>query len=142
MSEPQQDPQQPQPTPPASPGEQLILNSPDEARTLKDFALWAGVILLLTMTAYSFCLHGSFLWDDDRHVEQNRGLRDAEGLGNIWTGHWRYLFASPEQRQQIRVYTPQYYPMTHTSYWLEYQFSGSQPNDINTTVFHVDNVLL
>src|SRR5262249_11100301 len=121
--------------------EQLVLNSPDDAKSLKDYALWAGVILLIALTAYSPALRGSFIWDDDRHVESNRGLRDAEGLGNIWTAHWKYLVASPEEREKLRVYTPQYYPMTHTTYWLEYQLIGAKPGAIDTTIFHVTNVI-
>ena len=65
------------------PGEQLVLNSPDEANSLKDFLLWSAVILIATLTAYSPALHGKFLWDDNRHIEENRDLRDANGLENI-----------------------------------------------------------
>src|SRR4051812_37354466 len=58
-------------------GEQLVLTSPEEARTPKEMGLWAGVILLVALTVYSPALRGDFLWDDDRHVSQNRNLRDA-----------------------------------------------------------------
>src|SRR5436190_1159442 len=130
------------PTQSSDQGEQLILNSPEEARSLKDFLLWSAVILIATLTAYSPALHGSFLWDDDKHVENNRDLQDANGLANIWAGHWRYLLATPDERPKLRFYTPQYYPLTHTTYWFEYQLSGAKPDDINTTVFHTTNILL
>ena len=67
------------------PGEQLIVTAPDASSSPKDFLLWAGVILLAVLTVYSPAMHGKFLWDDDRHVAQNRNLRDAEGLANIWS---------------------------------------------------------
>jgi hypothetical protein len=109
----------------------LVLNSPEEASTPKDFLLWAGVIVLGVLTIYSPALHGKFLWDDDRHVELNRNLRDGRGLVNIWTK----IGAS-------RGGTVQYYPLTHTTYWLEYQLSGAQPGRIGTTIFHISNMAL
>ncbi|MEA2736417.1 MAG: hypothetical protein QOE14_2868 [Humisphaera sp.] len=112
-------------------GEQLVLTSPEDARTPKELALWGGVILLVALTVYSPALRGDFLWDDDRHVSANRHLRDGQGLANIWTK------IGPK-----RGGTVQYYPLTHTTFWLEYQLSGAQPGQINTTVFHVTNVVL
>ena len=112
-------------------GEQLVLTSPEDARTPKELALWAGVILLAALTIYSPALSGDFLWDDDRHVSANRNLRDFPGLVNIWT-----------KLGITRGGTIQYYPLTHTTFWLEYQLSGAQPGRINTTVFHVTNVVL
>ena len=142
QSDPTNDKPADTPVAPTPAGEQLVLNSPDEARSLKDFALWAGVILLVALTVYAPALRGSFIWDDDKYVANNHGLENADGLANIWTGHLKYIFASPAERAEMRVFTPQYYPMTHTSYWLEYQFSDARPGQINTTVFHVDNVIL
>lgn len=135
---------QTQPTPPPheDEGEKLVLNSPEEAKTPRDFLLWAGVIVLTVMTAFSPALHGKFLWDDDRHVEQNRGLRDAGGLVNIWTGHWRYLLAGPDERPKLRVFTPQYYPVTHTSFWIEAQLLQALGKPLTPTLFHVTNMLL
>src|SRR3954463_1162737 len=83
--------------------DQLVLNSPEEAATLKDFALWAGVILLAVLSAFSPAMRGNFIWDDDKHVENNRDLRDAAGLGDIWTGHWKLLGASEEDSRQIHA---------------------------------------
>src|SRR5688572_29609716 len=112
-------------------GEQLVLTSPEDARTPKEIGLWAGVILLATLTAYAPALRGDFLWDDNRHVSQNPNLRDLSGLVNIWT-----KFGIPAGG------TVQYYPLTHTTFWLEYQLSGARPGAVDTTVFHVTNVVL
>ena len=123
----------------ADAGEKLVLNSPEEASTLKDFLLWAGVIVLAVLSVYSPALHGKFLWDDDRHVEANRDLHDANGLGDIWTGHWRLYFEGKDDANKVSsVFTPQYYPFTHTTYWIESQIFGTT----DPTVFHVDNMLL
>ncbi len=121
----------PQQHPSQDAGDQLIITAPDESTTAKDFLLWAGVIVLITLTIYAPAIHGGFIWDDDRHVEQNKNLRDAEGLANIWT------------KLGLRNGgTPQYYPVTHTTFWMEYQLSGATPNDIDPTIFHVTNVIL
>ena len=72
--------------------------------------------------AYLPAIRGDFIWDDDRHVANNHTLLDLQGLERIWL-HPRYL--------------PQYYPMTHTSFWLEYHAWGLRPLG-----YHVDNVLL
>src|SRR5688500_12446289 len=112
-------------------GEQLVLTSPEDARTPKELALWAGVILLAALTVYAPALRGEFLWDDDRHVSGNRNLRDFDGLVRIWT-----RLGVPAGG------TVQYYPLTHTTFWLEYQLSGSRPGEINTMVFHVTHVVL
>src|SRR5215204_3365412 len=95
------------PTPPADDqADKLVLNSPDEAKTVKDYLLWAGVIVLAVLTVYSPALRGRFIWDDDRHVERSPALRmGAEGLQKIW-------FAPAS------VMIPQYYPLTHTTYWI------------------------
>lgn len=60
-------------------------------------------------------------WDDTAYVSNNADLRDAGGLGRIWTT-WR---------------SPQYYPLTFSSYWIEYQLWRDAPRG-----YHVTNVLL
>src|SRR4051812_21847529 len=84
---------------------------PDEAPE-RDRYLWAGLLLIMTLAAYVPALRAGFIWDDDHYVTQNRALRDVDGLKRIWT----------------EVTTePQYYPLTHTIYWLEYQFWELEP---------------
>ncbi|HEX8521676.1 MAG TPA: tetratricopeptide repeat protein [Tepidisphaeraceae bacterium] len=116
-------------------GEKLVLNSPEQARTLKDYALWAGVMLLAVLVVFSPAIRGKFIWDDDRHVDRNLALRSPEGLGTIWF--------SPGARSPVPgfFYPPQYYPLTHTSYWLEYQLAPKAP-DLDPTIFHVTNLVL
>ncbi|MGN6369908.1 MAG: tetratricopeptide repeat protein [Phycisphaerae bacterium] len=66
-------------------------------------------IVLLSVLAYLPALRAGFIWDDDVHVTQNYNLRTAEGLWRIWT--------DPQS-------SPQYYPLAHTLFWLEYQTWG------------------
>jgi Tfp pilus assembly protein PilF len=80
------------------------------------------VILLCVFAAYLPVLHNGFIWDDDHHVTHNRTLRSLHGLSRIWFD----LGA-----------VPQYYPLVHSSFWLEYRLWGLQPLG-----YHLTNVLL
>ncbi|MGB7157158.1 MAG: tetratricopeptide repeat protein, partial [Tepidisphaeraceae bacterium] len=133
----QQDPHQSEPVDLAFDGddaaEKLVLTGPDAASTQRDFALWAGVLFLLALTVYSPAMRGEFLWDDDDHVSHNANLRSLQGLRNIWT-----------KLGELAGGTPQYYPLTHTTYWIEYQLfgKGADAATLSPIVFHVTNTLL
>lgn len=85
---------------------------------------WAPVVALLALTAVAYVpvYRAGYIWDDNDHVTENVTLRSLDGLGRIWT----------EPRS-----IPQYYPVTHTTFWAEYQLWGTNP-----TGYHVVNVLL
>lgn len=84
---------------------------------------WAAILLIaLTAGAYIPAMNGGFIWDDDDYVQDNLTLRSLSGLGQIW-------FQPGATRQ--------YYPLVHTTYWLEYQLWGLDP-----TGYHVVNVIL
>jgi hypothetical protein len=85
-------------------------------------------LVLLTLVAYLPVVRAGFIWDDDWHVTANWTLRSAEGLRAIWL--------SPS-RPGGKITTPQYYPMTHTTFWAEHHLWGDRP-----VGYHVDNVLL
>jgi tetratricopeptide (TPR) repeat protein len=109
-------------------GDKLILNSPDSAATAKDFALWIGVLALVTLTVYSPVLHGKFLWEDDRNVMENRALRNADGLKRIWL--------SPRSQAQ-------YQPLTQSTFWAEYQLLGADERaELSPLLFHLTNIIL
>ena len=76
----------------------------------------------MTAGAYIPAMNGGFIWDDDDYVQDNLTLRSLEGLGQIW-------FQPGATRQ--------YYPLVHTTYWLEYRLWG-----LNPTGYHVVNVIL
>ncbi|NQV22744.1 MAG: tetratricopeptide repeat protein, partial [Rhodopirellula sp.] len=80
------------------------------------------LIVVAAVSVYFTALGGGFIWDDDAHVLKNVHLRTAEGLSRIWFD---------------RTSEPQYYPIVHTSFWLEYQLWGLAPFG-----YHLNNVLL
>ena len=80
--------------------------------------LLAGAVVLCYLPA----LEAGFVWDDDDNVTNNEHLRDLDGLRRIWT--------DPTANQQ-------YYPLTHTSFWLEHRLWGLEPFG-----YHLVNVAL
>ena len=96
----------------------------------------AGVLVLLGLltAAYWPVVRGQAgtIWDDRVHVMDNPSLRDAAGLERIWT--W-----GPESilDPTVTAATPQYYPLTFTTFWVEYQLWGA-----NTRGYHLTNVAL
>lgn len=79
-------------------------------------------MIVMAVVGYLRVWDAGFIWDDDAYVTANMTLRDFSGLIDIW--------AKPGA-------TPQYYPMVHSTFWLEYQVWGENPRG-----FHVVNVLL
>ncbi|MBX3422816.1 MAG: tetratricopeptide repeat protein [Pirellulaceae bacterium] len=86
------------------------------------FLLATALLILLPCVAYLPLLRADFIWDDDSYVVNNSTLRNLEGLYRMWL----------EPRA-----IPQYYPLVHTTYWIEYHLWGLKP-----TGYHVVNVLL
>ncbi len=84
--------------------------------------LLAGVLLGWTLLAYAPSLSNGFIWDDDGYVQGNLQLRSVEGLWRIWT---------------VRGAVPQYYPLVHTTFWLEYHVW-----ELWAPGFHIVNLIL
>ena len=81
------------------------------------------LLVLLTLAVYTSVLaSGGFIWDDDRYVTENPALRSVGGLIRIWTNPGA---------------TVQYYPLTFTSFWIEFRLWG-----LNAEGYHFVNVLL
>ncbi|MCC6764615.1 MAG: tetratricopeptide repeat protein [Deltaproteobacteria bacterium] len=78
--------------------------------------------MLLTIVAYGPAFRAGFIWDDDDYVTDNAALDDLTGLVRIWL--------EPGA-------TPQYYPLTFTTFWIEHRLFGDAP-----TGYHVTNVAL
>src|SRR6478752_1075653 len=83
------------------------------------------------LLAYVPALKAQFIWDDDMYVVNNPALRSFNGLRTIWLG----ILPDPQAYRDAVV--PQYYPMTLTSFWLEYRIWGANPFG-----YHIINVLL
>src|SRR5208283_4875990 len=75
---------------------------------------WIFALLLVVMTilAYQPVWHAGFIWDDNDYVTNNLTLRSLNGLLLIWF--------EPGA-------TAQYYPLTFTTFWLEYHLWGLNP---------------
>jgi Flp pilus assembly protein TadD len=86
-------------------------------------ALAGAALVLLTVLSYIPALRAGFIWDDPDYVINNHTLRDLGGLWEMWT--------------DVRS-LPQWYPLTHTSFWIEYQLWGAG----SAAGYHVTNVLL
>ena len=91
--------------------------------TLNHYSWAPGVLLvLLSAIVYWPTLGNRFVWDDDDYVQENGTLSSTAGLNAIWSDP---------------AATPQYYPLVHTSYWIEHAFWGLNPRG-----YHIDNLLL
>ncbi len=91
-------------------------------RTLRSPLAVAALIALLAAAVYWPVVDCGFVWDDDDYVTQNPVLRTLGGFYCIWF----------EPRS-----LPQYYPLVHTTFWLEYRLWGTAPLG-----YHVVNVVL
>jgi len=85
---------------------------PPSSRGDRRSGVAALVLLALAAAAYAPALQGGFVWDDDAYVTDNLALRTPAGLARIWL--------EPGA-------VPQYYPLTFTSLWLDYQLWGAAP---------------
>jgi Flp pilus assembly protein TadD len=92
-------------------------------------ALAAAVLVALVVVVYSPALQAGFVWDDDDYVTHNMTLRTVDGLRRIWL-------------QPGAV--PQYYPLVHTTFWLEYHLWGVRPLGYHAVniALHALNVVL
>ncbi|HTY86448.1 MAG TPA: tetratricopeptide repeat protein [Candidatus Acidoferrum sp.] len=81
------------------------------------------ILAIVTFAAYWPALHGQLVWDDNAWTTDIlKCLRDASGLGSIWF--------NPTTLQQ-------YYPLTGTSFWLDYHCWK-----LWTLPYHAENVAL
>jgi tetratricopeptide (TPR) repeat protein len=93
-----------------------------ESASLARRPLFLVFVFLVAVVAYLPALRAGFVWDDDAYVTENRALRSWDGLRRIWL--------EPGA-------TTQYYPLVHTSFWIEYRLWKLRPFG-----FHLVNVLL
>lgn len=89
---------------------------------------WRWVLLLLVGVAIAYipAYTSTTVWDDQSWT-QNPLLRDLEGLRMIWT--WKGTEAIPNEEH--------FWPLTYTSFWVEYQLWGLRPMG-----YHCTNVAL
>jgi protein O-mannosyl-transferase len=81
------------------------------------------LIVFFVFIAYFPAWQGKFVWDDDAWTtNQSELFQSTSGLRSIWF--------EPTSLQQ-------YYPLTGTSFWLDYQFW-----QFKTLPYHLENILL
>jgi Tfp pilus assembly protein PilF len=84
--------------------------------------LWLAALLVgLVLLAYIPALSGGMVWDDDAHITRPE-LRSLDGLRRIWF--------------QLGA-TQQYYPLLHSTFWLEYALWGGDVRG-----YHLVNIAL
>jgi protein O-mannosyl-transferase len=102
-----------------------VQNSPLPAVTTgpsaRRYWLFVFALLIALLIVYEPVWNGGFLWDDPAHVTRP-DLRSWQGLWSIWF--------TPGATQQ-------YYPLTHTFFWLEHRFWGDSPLG-----YHLVNIVL
>ncbi len=81
----------------------------------------AAFIALAALVAYSSTLGSGFVWDDDNLLTKNNLVHASDGLVRIWFTN-----------EPI-----DYWPMTNSSFWLEWRLWGMNPRG-----YHVTNLLL
>ena len=81
----------------------------------------AAGLALLVLAAYAPLWEAGFIWDDDHYVTENPCLRSLDGLREIWC--------------QLGA-VPQYYPLVHTTFWIEHHLWGLDPHG-----YHAINVV-
>jgi tetratricopeptide (TPR) repeat protein len=81
-----------------------------------------AILFAITLLAYIPTYSAGWAWDDDDHITNNMDLKTVGGIKDIWL---------------VPGSLPQYYPLTHSVWWLEYRLWGLAPAG-----YHVVNVLL
>ena len=106
-------------------------NTPSLAEAPRWKWSYAWLVVALSFLSYLFVLFkGQWIWDDPDYIWRNPNLVEEEGLKNIWADNSA---------------TPQYYPVVHTSFWLEYRLVDPDTHyseDLDATLFHFNNVLI
>jgi len=89
----------------------------------------ALVIIVACAVAYAPAMKAGFIWDDDAYVTANPLLTAPDGFYRIW-----FSTDAPSQ----------YFPMTYTTYWVEYRVWGFNPMGyhIVNAAIHITNALL
>jgi hypothetical protein len=75
------------------------------------YGLFVIGLFIVVLIVYQPVLNGGFLWDDAAHITR-ADLRSWQGLWSIW-------FAPGA--------TQQYYPLTHSFFWLQHRLWGDVP---------------
>jgi tetratricopeptide (TPR) repeat protein len=81
----------------------------------------AAVLAALVAVVYWPAIHGGFVFDDDTLVTRSDVVQAADGLSRIW----------------FTTQSIDYWPVTNTSFWIEWRLWGLDP-----TGYHITNMAL
>lgn len=95
---------------------------PKAGRSAAGPVLVAAAFVVVVLVVYWPATRAGFIWDDDDYVTHNATLADLGGLARIWF--------EPGA-------VPQYYPLVHTTFWIEHHLWGLRPFG-----YHLDNIWL
>jgi protein O-mannosyl-transferase len=86
-------------------------------------------LVLIVIVAHAVSLGAGSIWYDDDYVTENRALDEPGGFARIWF--------------ELGA-TPQYYPLVHTTYWVEHRLWGERAFGYHAVnvVLHAANALL
>src|SRR4051812_34805728 len=79
--------------------------------SVRHHGLFVVALFALVAIAYQPAWNGGFVWDDAAHVT-HPALQSWRGLWAIWA---------------VPGATQQYYPLTHSVFWLEHRLWGDAP---------------
>src|SRR4051812_43029395 len=74
--------------------------------------LWGTALIVLAALAFGPLLANGYITEDLDYVVNNPAMRSLQGLADIWL-----KFDS----------TDRYYPLTFSTFWIEYQLWGAHP---------------
>jgi tetratricopeptide (TPR) repeat protein len=104
---------------------------PRAAASRSPHPAWIALALVAAaFVAYLPALHAQYIWDDEAYVTGNETLRTPGGLLKIWLEPWA---------------TPQYYPLVHTSFWIEYRLWQLDPagyHAVNIAIHALNGILV
>jgi Flp pilus assembly protein TadD len=101
----------------------------DRGGILDSVAARAAGLVVLVLVAYLPAFGGGWLWDDDILITANPLVTEARGLWGIWFNNT----------------SPDYFPATLTSYWVEYRLWGDWApgyRAVNILVHAVNTILV
>lgn len=95
-------------------------NAAQKRRRWEPFALGVALVIA-TFTAHFPATQAGYIWDDNISLYENLLVRAPNGLYKFW----------------FTTQTPDYWPLSSTIFWLEWQIWGNNPKP-----YHVTNIAL